>query len=123
MSEPSTRDLIDGVESIILRIIEKLRPKSVIIAGSLAKSKFVRGLSDIDILVVTSEEPKVEERFLLTAVDDVDVQLTAYSISEVIEGLNRGNPFVVDAVEHGLEVYGELMGELKRMLMRLKGQA
>ena len=116
MSDPSLEDLRDGLESLIAELIEKHNPRSIVVAGSVAKSKFVRGLSDIDLLVITHEAPRKDDRFALTAIKDVDVEVTVYSLEEVVENMKADNPFIVDAVEQGFEVYGDVIASLRQML-------
>jgi tRNA nucleotidyltransferase (CCA-adding enzyme) len=47
-NNPSIMDLEKDLKMLINEIIEKIKPKAIILAGSLAKGKFVRGMSDID---------------------------------------------------------------------------
>jgi len=120
MSNPSVEDLRDDLESLIAELIEKYNPRSIIVAGSVAKSKFVRGLSDIDLLVITNEAPSKDDRFVLTAIKDVDVEVTVYSLEEVVENIKAENPFIVDAVEQGFEVYGDVITTLRQMLRDIR---
>jgi predicted nucleotidyltransferase len=120
MSNPSVEDLRDDLESLIAELIEKYNPRSIIVAGSVAKSKFVRGLSDIDLLVITNEAPSKDDRFALTAIKDVDVEVTVYSLEEVVENIKAENPFIVDAVEQGFEVYGDVITTLRQMLRDIR---
>jgi predicted nucleotidyltransferase len=55
------------LESFLERLIAEFKPLRVIIVGSLAKKKFIRGLSDIDILVVVNYEVLQDKRFILTS--------------------------------------------------------
>lgn len=120
MSDPSVEDLRDDLESLIAELIEKYNPRSIIVAGSVAKSKFVRRLSDIDLLVITNEAPSKDDRFALTAIKDVDVEVTVYSLEEVVENIKAENPFIVDAVEQGFEVYGDVITTLRQMLRDIR---
>ncbi|MET1160666.1 MAG: nucleotidyltransferase domain-containing protein [Thermoprotei archaeon] len=113
LDKPSIRDLVEDLAKIIEEIIEKRNPLSVIIAGSLAEGKFVRGLSDIDILVIVDKPVDDKERFSLRAVKDVDVEITVYSYNELIESLKRGNQFIGRAISRGIEVYGNLLNKIR----------
>jgi hypothetical protein len=39
-----------------------------------------------------------------------------YSLEEVVENMKADNPFIVDAVEQGFEVYGDVIASLRQML-------
>jgi predicted nucleotidyltransferase len=61
----SVEDLIKPLEDLLRSIVEELRPTKIFITGSLARKEFVRGLSDIDILVVVDYEvPKWGEVYV-----------------------------------------------------------
>lgn len=113
LDEPSTRDLVKELEAVVQEILEKHKPISIILAGSAAKSRFVRGLSDIDLLVITEESPSKENRFVLKAVEDVDVEVTVFSLEEVLENVDK-NPFVADAIQSGCEIHGNLLETLRK---------
>ncbi len=100
-----TRDLLEGLEKLLGELIEEYKPLSVLIAGSLAEGKFVRGLSDIDILAITVEKPGKHERFQLKAIKDVNVEIAVYSVEEVEQAAKTGNQFIAQALEKGVEVY------------------
>jgi len=85
------RDILEGLKALIKELVEKFNPKSVIIVGSLAERKFVRGLSDIDILVVV-DRVSDEERFHLKAVGDVNVEVTIVALNELSEAIKRDDP-------------------------------
>ena len=110
---PILRDIIEDFEKLINELIMKYRPISIIIGGSLAKSKFVRGLSDIDILIVTNYEISKYERFILKAIKDIDIEITVYSIHEIKNCLKDDDPFINDTIRNGIEIYGNLRDYLK----------
>jgi len=105
LNKPNTQDLTDLLEELISELIRRFDPVAVIVAGSLARSRFVRGLSDIDLLVITQHEPPKHERFLLRAVKDVNVEITVYSVDEVRLAIKRSNQFIIDAIKNGIKVY------------------
>jgi len=118
MDRPSTRDLMEDIEALICELMEKHNPQSIVIAGSIAKSRFIRGLSDIDILVITDEPPSKESRFMLKAARDVNIEITVYSMSEVMDNIKAKNQFLMDALASGIEVHGDLLKKLRAMLKK-----
>ncbi|ABL78733.1 nucleotidyltransferase domain-containing protein [Thermofilum pendens] len=98
-------DLVPGLERVVDELVERYRPLEVIVAGSLARGEFVRGLSDVDILVVVEREVSDSERFALRSVGDVDVEVTVVSRRELEEAVAAGNPFYAEAFERGVRVY------------------
>jgi len=115
LDRPSTSDLLDELEHLLNKMIEDYKPISVIITGSLANSKFIRGMSDIDILIVVERSPDKYNRFLLKAVKDVNVEISIYSMDEVVQSILSGNQFIVEAIDKGIEVYGHAKEKLKRI--------
>ncbi|MEM3462125.1 MAG: hypothetical protein QXJ15_00415 [Candidatus Bathyarchaeia archaeon] len=107
LARSSAEDLLPGLEALLRGLIEEYGPESIIIAGSLPKSRFVRGLSDLDILVIVAREVGKHERFKLRAVGDVDAEISVYSAGEVLRALEAGDRFILDAIESGEEVYGD----------------
>lgn len=118
----SAEDLLDGLESVVRELVSRYEPLSVLVTGSLARREFVRGMSDIDVLVVTERRVAKRERFLLRAVRDVDVEVTVLSLDEVERAASSGNQFVIEAVERGVEVYGSAKPLLLRTLGRARGR-
>ncbi len=104
----SASDVVNELEAILREVAEELRPVSIIVCGSLAKGKFVRGLSDIDILVVVPRDVPKDRRFALRVAKDIDVEITVVSVTELKNALEKGNQFYRDAIESGVEVYGDL---------------
>jgi len=104
LSSDNTRDPIEPLEQLLDRIIMELRPLRIIITRSLAERKFVRGLSDIDILVITDYEPG-DKRFILTSVRDVDVEITVISTHELEKALQENREFYVNTLRQGIIVF------------------
>jgi len=105
---------LEGLESIVKELVSQFRPLSVIIAGSLAERRFVLGLSDIDILVITSESPN--DRFMLRAIGNTDVEISFFSYDEVIHAIRRGNQFIKNAIINGKEVYGDIKHRILKII-------
>ncbi len=109
LEKSSVADALQDLEKLLEDLVEEYRPVSIILAGSLARGRFVRGLSDIDILVVTERSIPKDKRFLLKAVKDVDVEVTVISLDELTKAVKGGNEFYLSALMHGIEVYGNML--------------
>jgi len=105
LSSINAQDLIEPLESFLEKLIAEFKPLRVIIVGSLAKRKFIRGLSDIDILVVVNYEVPRDKRFILTSLRDVDVEITIVSRHELEKALEEDREFYVDAIKYGVTVF------------------
>ena len=101
----SAEDLLEPLEELLVRLIEKSKPVRILISGSLARRRFVRGLSDIDVLVIVDYDIPRDLRFELATVEDVDVEITVISGGELERALSEGRMFYVDGVKCGVEVY------------------
>lgn len=108
LREVRAENLLEGLVNVVREVIERFSPIAVLVTGSLARKRFVYGMSDIDILVIT--EKPVRDRFLLRAVENTDVEITIMSLDEVLKGLEAGNQFLKDAVENGLVIHGDIEG-------------
>ena len=105
LSSSGAKDLEQPLEKLLSRLVEELRPIKVIVAGSLAKGRFVRGLSDVDVLVVVGYGVPRDKRFILASVKDVDVEVTVISEEELEEAVEEGREFFVDALRHGIVLF------------------
>jgi len=105
-------ELLEGLCAIVAELVEALRPLSVVVAGSLARRRFVKGVSDVDLLVVV-DRVRDEDRFHLRAVGSTDVEITVVGLDELVEAVRRGNQFYRECLD-GVEVYGSLLPELRR---------
>jgi predicted nucleotidyltransferase len=101
----SAEDLLEPLEELLVRLIVKFKPVRILISGSLARRRFVRGLSDIDVLVIVDYDIPRDLRFELATVKDVDVEITVISEGELERALSKDGMFYVDAVKCGVEVY------------------
>jgi len=116
LSRPNVRDLYDGLRGLIDKLIADLEPLALIIAGSLAKRAFVRGMSDIDMLVITRGPPDKRARFVLKNVRGVDVEITVFGLEEAIGSAEMGNFFILDALKNGVVIYGRMPPELRALI-------
>ncbi len=117
LEESGAAELYEPLAALLERLIERYRPLAVILAGSLAEGRFVRGLSDIDVLLVVEGGVGRLDRFRLYAVGDVDVEVTLVSLGELVEAVRGCNPFYRSALCRGVVVYGEA-----ETVSRLKGE-
>ena len=108
LSGPNVEDLYEGLRGLLEELIARLSPVAVLVAGSLARGEFVRGMSDIDILILVREAPSDEERFSLASVGGVDVEMAIYGVDEVLMMAREGSFFILDALENGAVIYGRL---------------
>ena len=105
LSGTSAEDLLEPLEELLVGLIERFNPVRILITGSLARRRFVRGLSDIDVLVIVGYDIPRYVRFELATVKDVDVEITVISEGELERALSGDREFYVNAVKYGVEVY------------------
>lgn len=98
------RDLTEDLKKLINELVREFKPLKIILTGSLAKERFVRGLSDIDILVIV-DKVTLEDRFLLKTIKDVNVEITIVSKDEFENAITMGREYYVEAVKWGIVVY------------------
>jgi len=105
-------DVAEGLKNVVLELVEKFKPLSIILAGSVARGRFVKGLSDVDLLVVV-ENVSDKERFHLRTAGPANVEITVVGLEELIRAATSGNEFYRQCVEEGVEVYGSLLEEIR----------
>lgn len=105
LDKDNVRDLAKDLEALVEEIVKKYKPLKVLLTGSLAEGRFVRGLSDIDLLVIVKNAEAVGERFLLYRVRDVDVEVTVVAEKELEEAVKAGNQFYTEALRRGITAY------------------
>jgi hypothetical protein len=115
----SAEDLEGPLEELIDELVAKLDPVAVVVAGSLAKGQFVRGLSDVDILVVVDRLVRSEERFSLAPLEGADAEITVVSLDELERAVRAGNQFYLDALRSGKVVYARGAASSLKALQRL----
>ncbi|MEZ0318520.1 MAG: nucleotidyltransferase domain-containing protein [Pyrobaculum sp.] len=76
---------------------------SVVVYGSAARGRFVRGLSDLDVLVITQNLPS---RGLTLRGSSGDVNIVYMTPEEFCQALAAGNPIAVEAAEEGHVIAG-----------------
>lgn len=106
--ESDMYSLVGKLKKLVKELVEEYKPVAIILAGSLAQKKFVQGLSDVDILVVTESNIPKGKRFTLKVVEEVDVEITAISLDELAKAVKGRNQFYCNALLHGVKIYGKL---------------
>ena len=123
LNKPSTRDLTSGLAKLVHELVLGLRPLAILLAGSLARGELVRGMSDIDLLVLVDRPPGKWERFRLAHVGGVDVEITVFGLEEALEAAAGGNFFVREALEEGIVLYEAGGTGLSKLIKEALGQA
>jgi len=103
-------------QEYIDRIIKALKdkgitPEIIILHGSYAKGTYIRGLSDVDILVISKDfrDLNLHERFSLLA--DIfkgfrpRIEAIGYTMEELKDQMRKLNLIVLDALEYGKPIY------------------
>ncbi len=107
LNRDGIRDLIDDLEKLVEELVNRYRPLRIILTGSLAGGRFVRGLSDIDLLVVVRNLETNMDRFTIYGIGDVDVEITFVTEEELREAVRSGREFYISALERGITIYSE----------------
>lgn len=112
---------------LVASLIQRYEPEIVVLAGSLAEGRWVKGSSDIDLLVITGRAQSLAppDRFHLSAIDGVDVSIAIYTREEVLAGISSLSFFILDAIDVGVPLYGresfaKLRSTMEREAERLK---
>jgi hypothetical protein len=79
----------------------------IILAGSLAGRRFVRGLSNIDLPVVVRNLETNMNRFTIYGMRDVDVEIAFVTEEGLREAVRSGREFYISALERGITIYSE----------------
>lgn len=119
--------LLRRVSGKLAKQLEPLDPELVVIFGSLARGKFVVGLSDVDVLIVSRKFERVPilERvpLALQHLDlDLPVDVFCYTPDELFSEIKRMNFLVIDAIEYGIPVVDKsgLFNRAKSLLNEIK---
>ncbi|MEM1637904.1 MAG: nucleotidyltransferase domain-containing protein [Pyrobaculum sp.] len=91
--EKATEIAVEGVDAV-----------AVYLFGSAARGRFVRGLSDVDIIVVTKSPPPYRAK--TSRIDAGDINVVYMSAEEICEAYRRGNHLVIEALDEGILLAG-----------------
>jgi predicted nucleotidyltransferase len=93
-----------------IEALKILKPKLVILHGSIARKEFGLG-SDVDLIVVSDNLPdKIMNRIkLLYEIDETKAPLDikGYKSKEIREMIKKGNPLIMDAMEDGIILFAD----------------
>jgi hypothetical protein len=96
------------IEIFCKRVVEKLRPRSVILFGSIARREY-GPWSDVDIIVISDELP---EKFLerIRVLSDLNptmapIEVVGYTPAEFLWMIERRHPTALYAVADGKPLY------------------
>jgi predicted nucleotidyltransferase len=93
-----------------IEALKILKPKLVILHGSIARKEFGLG-SDVDLIVVSDNLPdKIMNRIkLLYEIDETKAPLDikGYKSEEIRKMIKKGNPLIMDAMEDGIILFAD----------------
>jgi predicted nucleotidyltransferase len=93
-----------------IEALKTLKPKLVILHGSIARKEFGLG-SDVDLIVVSDNLPdKIMDRIkLLYEIDETKAPLDikGYKSKEIRKMIKKGNPLIMDAMEDGIILFAD----------------
>lgn len=117
------------LNDVVEYLLKKLNLKAVILFGSRARRDW-KPWSDYDILIIADFKERYLDRLktVLEMVDNISLEIEPhpYTMEEVLEMLEKGNPIIVDALEEGKILYStkdfeklmKVYKELKRRGLR-----
>ncbi len=96
------------LNDVVEYLLKKINLKAVILFGSRARGDW-KPWSDYDILIIADFKERYLDRLktVLEMVDNVSLEIEPhpYTMEEVLEMLEKGNPIIVDALEEGKILY------------------
>jgi hypothetical protein len=112
---------IERYAKIILR---KLKPRSIILYGSMAKGTYGVG-SDVDLLIISDKFPHnfLDRLKLLNEINPTTAPIEAlgYTTKEFEEMLRKKNPTAFDALEEGIILYDDgYLIKIKNLFEKIK---
>jgi predicted nucleotidyltransferase len=117
--------LWDQLGALSTELAEDFEAECLVLTGSLASGKWVSGSSDVDLLVITERARNLShlDRFMLRAVNGVDVNVAVFTRDEVIEGVKSLSFFFIKAMEgvptHGAEVFSHIKSIAEKEFKRI----
>jgi predicted nucleotidyltransferase len=98
------------IERYARTILRKLKPRSIILYGSMAKGTYGVG-SDIDLLIISENFPHnfLDRLKLLNEINPTTAPIEAlgYTTEEFEKMLRKKNPIALDALEEGIIIYDD----------------
>ena len=102
-----SQDVFKRIEKYKNKVVQKLKPKKIILFGSLARGDFHEG-SDVDIIVIADWTQDFLDRIkTLLGIDHfgLPVQPLGYTEEEMKEMLHQGNRFIAEVMATGKVIY------------------
>lgn len=99
--------LTDSLNELLPVLVEEYDPEQVILFGSMARGR-VEEWSDLDLLIVKeTDEPFLDRsvRVALLCRAIVGVDYLVYTPAELAQMIERGNPFILEALREGQVLY------------------
>ena len=120
LSLPYRRD----TERYVRRILRKLKPRSIILYGSMAKGTYGVG-SDIDLLIISDNLPYnfLDRLKLLNEINSTTAPIEAlgYTTKEFEKMLRKKHPTALDALEEGIILYDDgYLLKIKELFEKIK---
>lgn len=108
------------------RVVEELKPRSVILFGSMATGEYGAG-SDVDVLIISNDLPQnfLERLRVLSELNPTTAPIEAfgYTPAEFLRMLERRNPTALYAVADGKPLHDDgFFAEAKRTFERVKAK-
>jgi len=107
MDTTRQRMLADSLDELLPILIEEYEPERVVLFGSMARGN-VGEWSDLDLLIVKETSDSFLERSKQVALlcrALVGVDYLVYTPVELDEMIERGNPFILEALQEGRVLY------------------
>ncbi|MGQ9719680.1 MAG: nucleotidyltransferase domain-containing protein [Nitrososphaerales archaeon] len=113
-----------GIERYTNRVLRSLKPRSVILYGSMANGTYGVG-SDIDLLILSDSLPSnfLERLKLLNEINDATtpIEALAYTTKEFEKMLKKRHPTALDALDEGVVLYDDgYFKQIKKVFRKFK---
>lgn len=102
-----SKELFEGIERYKNVLVEKLKPKKIILFGSFARGDFSEG-SDIDLIVVGGWNESFLDRIkvlLELNVENLPLEPLGYTEEEFDRMIREENPFILNVLNEGIVLY------------------
>jgi predicted nucleotidyltransferase len=108
-TETAATRIIQEIDSIVRQIIDKYRPKKIILFGSAARGDYEKA-NDLDFLVIKDDVPYYgidRMRELDDLIErDIAADMLVYRQAEIEERVALGDPFIKSILREGRVLYG-----------------
>ena len=104
------QEVLEGLRLYVERLKEELKPRLVLLFGSFARGDYNEG-SDVDLLIVAEFKEHFLDRIgLLMKLNTfhIPIEPIGYTPQEFQDMRERGNPFILEVLERGKVLYGDV---------------